>query len=67
LSPSRSSSASREPVEAPDGHRGAPDGTVGGEHIGLDGGIATRIEDLAGADVDDFRHGQTSLNYLEGK
>jgi hypothetical protein len=39
------------------GDRRAADGPVGGDHIGLDGGIAAGIQDLAGTDVDDLGHG----------
>ena len=38
-------------------HRGAPQRAVVETHVGFDGGIPTRIEDLAGADGEDCRHG----------
>jgi hypothetical protein len=42
-------------------HR-APDRAVGGQHIGLDRRIAARIENLACADIDDFRHGNSWMS-----
>ncbi len=38
------------------GHRRAPHGARLHEHVGLHGGIAARIEDLAGDDFDDGGH-----------
>ena len=39
------------------GHRGAAEHARGELHVDLDGGIAARIEDLAGANGDDLGHG----------
>ena len=36
------------------GNRGAADGTVREMHIGFDGGIAARVENLAANNLDDF-------------
>ena len=41
------------------GNGGAPDRAVLEEDLALDGRIAARVEDLAGADALDVRHGQT--------
>jgi hypothetical protein len=40
----------------PRGHRGAPHGAGLDQHVGLDGGIAARIQDLAGDDFNDGGH-----------
>ena len=45
--PSRSSTASRMPVEAPDGRDGTAPRTGVEQHLGLDGRVAAGVEDLA--------------------
>ena len=40
----------------PAGHRRAPRGAAGDQHVGLDGGVAAGIEDLPGPDLLDDRH-----------
>jgi hypothetical protein len=41
------------------GNGGAANGTIGGDDIGLDGGIAARIQNFPGTDVDDLGHDAT--------
>ena len=59
LSPSRSSTASCAPVEAPEGTAARPMRAVLEHHVHLDGRIAAAVEDLAGDDVDDRCHGSS--------
>ena len=54
---SRSSTASCSPVEAPEGTAARPLDAVGEDDVGLDGGIASGVEDFAGVDGDDLGHG----------
>ena len=57
LPPSRSSTASCAPVEAPDGTAARPMRAVFEHDIDLDGRIAAAVEDFAADDVDDGGHG----------
>ncbi len=59
--PSRSSTASWTPVEAPDGTAARPWAPDFEHHVDLDGGVAARVEDLAGVDVGDAAHSEVSL------
>jgi len=54
LSPSRSSSASCSPVEAPEGTAARPSAPPSRMTSAFDGGVAARIDDLAGADASDL-------------
>ena len=51
--PSRSSTASCTPVEAPDGTAARPSAPDSSRDVDLDGRVAARVEDLAGVDVGD--------------
>jgi hypothetical protein len=55
-SPSRSSIASRDPVDAPRRHRRPPHRPRFHQHVRLHRGVAARIEDFAGEDFDDGGH-----------
>jgi hypothetical protein len=57
LSPSRSSTASCTPVEAPEG-TGAAARAVFQDHLGLHGRVAAAVEHFAGDDVGDGGHGE---------
>ena len=48
--PSRSSTASNSPVEAPEGTAAQPAGAAIERNLDLDGGVAARVEDLARVD-----------------
>ena len=57
MSPSRSSTASNSPVEAPEGTARAAEGAVLEDDVDFDSGIAAGIQDLARLDVFDNAHG----------
>ena len=54
--PSRSSTASNSPVEAPEGTAARPDGARAQHDVDLDGRVAAAVEDLAGVDLLDLAH-----------
>jgi hypothetical protein len=59
LSPSRSSMASRLPVEAPTARRRGPWCRLQ-QHVAFDGGVAAAVEDFAADDVNNCAHGSSS-------
>ena len=59
--PSRSSTASNDPVEAPDGTMARPTAPGVEDDLDLDGGIAAGVEDLAADDLLDDAHCVSSL------
>ena len=59
-SPSRSSTASREPVDAPEGTAARPCAPDSSTHVRLDCGVAARIDDFTAADFDDATHSEDS-------
>jgi hypothetical protein len=58
LSPSRSSAGLVLPGEAPLGTAARPCAPLEQDDLGLDGGIAPAVEDLARVDFDDGGHGR---------
>ena len=59
--PSRSSTASNSPVEAPGGHRRQAAGAGLERDFDLDGRVAARVEDLARVDGGDGAHGTRAV------
>ena len=53
--PSRSSTASNSPVDAPEGTAARPLAPEAQHHVDLDGGVAAAVEDLPGVDMLDLR------------
>jgi hypothetical protein len=56
LSPSRSSSASLLPVEAPEGTMALPTGAGSQTDLDFNGGVAARIKHLTAVDIQNLRH-----------
>jgi len=61
-SPSRNSTASREPVEAPEGTAARPMTPDSSYDVRFYGRVAARIDDFAAADIDDTAHNKDSSN-----
>jgi hypothetical protein len=61
LSPSRFSTASCAPVDAPEGTAARPKLPSSSDHIDFDRRVATAVEDLARMDVDDRGHEMVPL------